>query len=469
MPTNRPSRSPRSSREADDQNPSSSEAQSFAANAFHLSEGKRLYSWFNCSGCHANGGGGMGPALIDDKWIYGSAIESIHATIRDGRPNGMPTFGGKVPDDQIWELAAYVRSMAGLASSAACAWAQRRHDGASGRESTAGCRVRGQVAVRPPRRRPRAVALLPLMLAGCSGWQSALDPKGPAADELARLIWFFTLFCAVIWLLVMIVLGCGDAAAQAGTRRATARWILAADRDARRIVSLAVGVTVVVLVGLTLLSFLANRTLAGIATQAAVTIHVTGHQWWWEVRYEDARADRILTSANEIHVPAGEPMRLVLSSTDVIHSFWVPNLAGKLDLIPGHENVLSFAAAEPGIYRGQCAEFCGAQHAHMAHRGRGRAAAGVRCVARPATPARGRAGARRADGGARGLSRPWLHDVPPDSRHGGGRHGRSRPHASGQPLDARRRDAGDEPRQPGGLDRRSARHQARRAHAGGRA
>ena len=91
----------------------------FAANAFHLSEGKRLYSWFNCSGCHANGGGGMGPALIDDKWIYGSAIESIHATIRDGRPNGMPSFGDKVPDDQIWELAAYVALDGGLASSAA--------------------------------------------------------------------------------------------------------------------------------------------------------------------------------------------------------------------------------------------------------------------------------------------------------------------------------------------------------------
>ncbi|MFL5333374.1 MAG: c-type cytochrome [Geminicoccaceae bacterium] len=99
--------------------PSSPEAQNFAGNAYHLSEGKRLYSWFNCSGCHANGGGGMGPALMDDKWIYGSAIENIHATIRDGRPNGMPSFGSKVPDDQIWELAAYVRSMAGLESAAA--------------------------------------------------------------------------------------------------------------------------------------------------------------------------------------------------------------------------------------------------------------------------------------------------------------------------------------------------------------
>jgi cytochrome c oxidase cbb3-type subunit III len=99
--------------------PSDPKAQHFADNAYQMSEGKRLYSWFNCSGCHANGGGGMGPALIDDKWIYGAAVESIHATIRDGRPNGMPSFGNKVPDDQIWQLAAYVRSMAGLASSAA--------------------------------------------------------------------------------------------------------------------------------------------------------------------------------------------------------------------------------------------------------------------------------------------------------------------------------------------------------------
>jgi cytochrome c oxidase cbb3-type subunit 3 len=72
-----------------------------------------LYSWFNCNGCHANGGGGMGPPLIDDRWIYGGSIENIVATIREGRPNGMPSFRGKIPDDQIWEIAAYVRSMSG--------------------------------------------------------------------------------------------------------------------------------------------------------------------------------------------------------------------------------------------------------------------------------------------------------------------------------------------------------------------
>jgi cytochrome c oxidase cbb3-type subunit III len=88
-------------------------------NAYHMSEGKRLYAWFNCTGCHSQGGGGSGPPLMDDRWIYGGAIENIAQTIREGRPNGMPSFRGKIPDDQIWELAAYVRSMSGQASSAA--------------------------------------------------------------------------------------------------------------------------------------------------------------------------------------------------------------------------------------------------------------------------------------------------------------------------------------------------------------
>jgi cytochrome c oxidase cbb3-type subunit 3 len=82
-------------------------------NAYHLSQGKFFYKQFNCNGCHSNGGGGSGPALMDDKWIYGGQIENIVATIRDGRPNGMPSFREKIPDNQIWEIAAYVRSMSG--------------------------------------------------------------------------------------------------------------------------------------------------------------------------------------------------------------------------------------------------------------------------------------------------------------------------------------------------------------------
>src|SRR5205823_2302945 len=106
----------------------------------------------------------------------------------------------------------------------------------------------------------------------------------------------------------------------------------------------ALAVTAVILIGLTLMSFIANRTLAAIGSDAGLTIRVTGHQWWWEVRYEDAQPNRILTTANEIHIPAGEPVRIILTSTDVIHSSWVPSLHGKLDLIPGHENVLDLKA-----------------------------------------------------------------------------------------------------------------------------
>lgn len=89
-------------------------ATSYEANAWAVSEGKRLYTWYNCVGCHSHGGGGMGPALMDDKWIYGSEPEKIHASIVEGRPNGMPAFGGKIPDQQVWQIVAYVRSMSGL-------------------------------------------------------------------------------------------------------------------------------------------------------------------------------------------------------------------------------------------------------------------------------------------------------------------------------------------------------------------
>jgi cytochrome c oxidase cbb3-type subunit 3 len=99
----------------------SGKAKEFEGNAYHISQGKRLYSWFNCNGCHANGGGDSGPPLMDDRWIYGSHLENIVQTIREGRPNGMPSFRGRIPDDQIWELAVYVRSMSGLEPKAAAA------------------------------------------------------------------------------------------------------------------------------------------------------------------------------------------------------------------------------------------------------------------------------------------------------------------------------------------------------------
>ena len=85
-------------------------------NAYALSEGKRLFTWYNCNGCHSQGGGGMGPALMDDVWIYGSDPANVFASIVQGRPNGMPAWGGRIPESEVWELVAYVRSMSGQAN-----------------------------------------------------------------------------------------------------------------------------------------------------------------------------------------------------------------------------------------------------------------------------------------------------------------------------------------------------------------
>jgi cytochrome c oxidase cbb3-type subunit 3 len=94
-------------------------ANPYENNAYAISEGGRLFGWYNCAGCHANGGGGMGPPLMDDRWIYGGAPENIYATIVQGRPNGMPSFAGRIPAPQVWMLVAYVRSLSGLTPSAA--------------------------------------------------------------------------------------------------------------------------------------------------------------------------------------------------------------------------------------------------------------------------------------------------------------------------------------------------------------
>ena len=85
----------------------------YEENAYAVNQGKRLYRWYNCSGCHSNGGGGMGPPLMDEKWLYGHEPRAIYATIVEGRPNGMPAFGGRIPDDQVWQIVAYVRSLSG--------------------------------------------------------------------------------------------------------------------------------------------------------------------------------------------------------------------------------------------------------------------------------------------------------------------------------------------------------------------
>ena len=133
----------------------------------------------------------------------------------------------------------------------------------------------------------------------------------------------------------------------------------------RRHVTQAAVVAGVLLLLLVAASVLTDRALARMPLQDAINIEVTGHQWWWTVRYRSGTVSEEFETANEIHVPVGRPVIVTLNSDDVIHSLWVPNLAGKKDLIPGRTALLEFRADQPGVYRGQCAEFCGYQHALM--------------------------------------------------------------------------------------------------------
>lgn len=133
-----------------------------------------------------------------------------------------------------------------------------------------------------------------------------------------------------------------------------------------RNVGIAVGTTVTVLIVLLIASVWTGRRVASLQASSAVTIEITGHQWWWEIHYDDAVPSRRVVTANELHVPTNRPIVLKVTSRDVIHSFWVPNLQGKRDLIPGYTTALWLQVDRPGVFRGQCAEFCGMQHAHMA-------------------------------------------------------------------------------------------------------
>jgi cytochrome c oxidase subunit 2 len=133
-----------------------------------------------------------------------------------------------------------------------------------------------------------------------------------------------------------------------------------------RVVWIAIGVSTFLLAVLLAASVFTDRALAQLPLADALHIELTGYQWWWEARYDDPDPSRIFTTANELHVPVGRPVIVTLVGGDVIHSFWVPSLHGKKDLLPGRRQTISFRADRAGVYRGTCAEYCGYQHAHMA-------------------------------------------------------------------------------------------------------
>lgn len=192
-------------------------------------------------------------------------------------------------------------------------------------------------------------------LSGCAAehWQSSLHPASEAAERIAGLWWFMFWSLTAVFVLVMVLTG----------------WALLA-RPRSNEHQPAVGTKFIILGGVVLPTLFAigllfyslEATIAQSREEPDLVIEVTGHRWWWEVRYPQLG----VVTANEIHLPVGAAVRLDLKSADVIHSFWAPNLQGKRDMFPGLTTSLWISAGQAGIYRGQCAEYCGVQHALMA-------------------------------------------------------------------------------------------------------
>jgi cytochrome c oxidase subunit 2 len=184
--------------------------------------------------------------------------------------------------------------------------------------------------------------------------QSVLHPAGPDAVIIGQFAWVMFGAGAVILVAAMALLALG--------LRGEARTV----RPMRWIAGLGVAFPVLVLTALLGWSTWQSAKLTAQSSQQSLAIAVTAKMWWWEVRYTDKASGREIVTANEIHIPTGRPVYLGLTTSDVIHSFWVPALGGKKDMVPGHVTGLTLHADKPGIYRGQCAEYCGEQHARMA-------------------------------------------------------------------------------------------------------
>jgi cytochrome c oxidase subunit 2 len=193
-------------------------------------------------------------------------------------------------------------------------------------------------------------------LSSCAEAPSTLAPKGPGAAEIAFLWWLMFGLATFVFILVMALLLFAlfrrrDQVEEEESSRRRDKWLVIA------------GGIVMPMVILAIVYFFAFRALASLAAPSeALIIEVIGRQWWWEVHYPN----EIITTANEIHIPVGEPVEFRVTSADVIHSFWVPELHGKIDMIPGRTNSFWIEASQPGVYYGECAEFCGIQHTKMA-------------------------------------------------------------------------------------------------------
>jgi cytochrome c oxidase subunit 2 len=194
---------------------------------------------------------------------------------------------------------------------------------------------------------------------------SYLEAAGPAARPLTALAWGLGgISVAVVAIIAVALTGAIWRRRQA----APFEHLEAGGRSGLGLgwIYVGLGISVPVLAACTIWILVVLGQVLHPKTPTTLTLQVAAHQWWWGVRYLGANGEPTFTTANEIHIPIGQPVRVELSSTDVIHSFWVPKLAGKMDVIPGVTNVTWIEASSPGRYRGQCGEYCGLQHARMA-------------------------------------------------------------------------------------------------------
>ena len=200
------------------------------------------------------------------------------------------------------------------------------------------------------------------------GLHDTLQAMGPQAAHVASLWNIFLAICTVVFAAVMValVLAVRRAPRIQAQEPPDLSTVNVPEPRLRRNVATAVTLVVLGLLVLLVASVFTDRALARLPLKDAVNIEVTAHQWWWTVTYKEGPVSETFDTANEIHVPVGRPVLIQLRSSDVIHSLWIPSLAGKRDLIPGRTATIALQADQPGLYRGQCAEFCGFQHAFMA-------------------------------------------------------------------------------------------------------
>ena len=212
----------------------------------------------------------------------------------------------------------------------------------------------------------RRLAACTLLLCGCGSMSWMSDTRGPDSDQIATLAWVASIGIALIVLTVWAILAYLIARRTRGTlaehmphtTKTGMGWIYTWGLAIPGVLLLAA------LIASISVMFSANEH-SHMHSHEAAEITITGHQWWWEVRYNGKTPEDTFDTANEIHIPVGRPVMIALRSADVIHSFWIPKLHGKVDLVPAGHNSIVLQADAPGRYEGQCSEFCGAEHALM--------------------------------------------------------------------------------------------------------